>query len=60
MKHGSFEAAVNTVIPWRVERLDGAGYPIISDTFNNKLGPIAGLRINTDGTVVRTNQRGWR
>ena len=60
MKRRSFEAAVNTAIPWWVERLDGAGYTIISDTFNNKLGPIAGLGITPDGTVVRTNQRDGR
>ena len=55
MKRRSFDAAMNRVIPGWVDRLGGASYPIIADTFNNKLGPIVGLRINPDGTVVKTN-----
>lgn len=55
MKLRSFEAAMNSVIPGWVNRLGGANYPIITDTFNNKLGPIVGLRINPDGRVVKTN-----
>ena len=54
MKRRNFDVAVNRLIPAWVERLGGADYPIITETFNNKLGPIVGLRINPDGTVVRT------
>jgi len=54
MKRGSFDAAVNSVIPGWVERVGDASHPIIADTFNKKLGPIIGLRIDLDGTVVRT------
>ena len=55
MKRRSFDVAMNSVIPGWVDRLGGASYPIIADTFNNKLGPIVGLRINPDGRVVKTN-----
>ena len=55
MKRRSLDAAMNSVIPGWVNRLGGANYPIITDTFNNKLGPIVGLRINPDGSVVKTN-----
>ena len=54
-KRRSFDVAMNSVIPGWVDRLGGASYPIIADTFNNKLGPIVGLRINPDGRVVKTN-----
>ena len=52
MKQRSRQAAVDHVIPAWVERVGDTGDPIISDTFNRKLGPIVGMRINPDGTVT--------
>ena len=50
----SMDVAVNNVIPAWVNRVGDTGHPIIADTFNNKVGPIVGLRIEGDGTVART------
>ena len=55
MKRQSFTVAMEHVIPGWVQRAGGPGSPIITDTFNNKVGPLVGLRIRSDGTVVRIN-----
>ena len=41
------------VVPAWVNRVGGPAYPIITDTFNQKVGPIVGLRIERDGSVVK-------
>ena len=50
----SFEAGYETVLPNWLNRL---GYPAwgqgIVDVFNSKIGPILGLRIDLDGSVVK-------
>ncbi len=50
----SFQAAHENVVPNWFQRL---GYPDegqeVVDVFNNKIGPIVGLRINSDGSVAR-------
>ena len=48
-------AAIERVIPGWVQRVGDLSHPIITDTFNNKVGPIVGLRIRTDGTMVLIN-----
>ena len=48
-------AALEHVLPGWVERVGGADSSIIADTFNNKLGPIVGLRVQRNGVVVKTN-----
>ncbi len=45
-------AAIHQVIPAWVDRVGDTRDPIITDTFNRKVGPIVGMRINTDGTVT--------
>ena len=55
MKRRNLDAAINDVIPGWVQRVGDPSHPIIANTFNNKLGPIIGLRIRGDGTVVRIN-----
>ena len=47
-------AAMQHVVPAWVDRVGITGRPIIADSFNSKVGPIVGLRIERDGTVVRT------
>ena len=54
-KRESFTAAIERVIPGWVERAGGPRNPFIADTFNNKVGPMVGLRIRSDGRVVRIN-----
>ena len=54
MRRRSLEAAMTSVIPEWLRQVGSADAPFITETFNNKLGPIVGLRINPDGTVVRT------
>ena len=49
----SLQAAMEHVVPGWVDRVGNTSHPIIADTFNNKLGPIVGLRIEPDGTVVK-------
>ena len=49
---GLHTAAVEYVVPAWVNRVGDTRHPIISDGFNNKIGPIVGLRIETDGSVV--------
>ena len=48
-------AVMEHVVPAWVNRVGDTSHPIIADTFNNKVGPIVGLRIETDGTVVKIN-----
>ena len=48
----SRNAAVNSVIPDWVNRVGNTNAPIITDTFNRKLGPIVGMRIERDGSVT--------
>ena len=48
-------AVMEHVVPAWVNRVGDTSHPIIADTFNNKVGPIVGLRIEADGTVVKTN-----
>ena len=55
IKRQSFSVAIERVIPGWVQRAGGPRSPSIADTFNNKVGPIVGLRIRSDGTVVKTN-----
>ena len=43
------------VVPAWVNRVGDTSHPIIADTFNNKVGPIVGLRIDPDGSVVKIN-----
>jgi len=45
------------VVPGWVNRVGDTNHPIIADTFNRKLGPIVGLRIETDGRVIRVPQQ---
>ena len=50
----SFEtAAMEHVIPAWMRRMGRAGSPFVSRAFNPKLGPIVGLRIESDGLVVK-------
>ena len=51
LDHSFNIAAKDYVIPAWVELVGDPNDPIITDTFNNKIGPIVGLRINPDGTV---------
>ena len=46
-------AVMEQVVPAWVNRVGDTSHPIVADTFNRKLGPIVGLRIQADGTVVR-------
>ena len=39
------------VVPAWINRVGGSAHPIITDTFNNKVGPIVGLRIRRNGSV---------
>lgn len=48
-------AVMEHVVPAWVNRVGNTSHPIIADTFNNKVGPIVGLRIEADGTVVKIN-----
>ncbi len=48
-------AVMEHVVPAWVRRVGDTGHPIIADSFNNKVGPIVGLRIEADGTVVKLN-----
>ena len=53
MRQASFEAARDSVVPYWLQRI---GYPDeAQDTvavFNDKVGPVVGLRIERDGSVV--------
>lgn len=55
MNHRSLNTAVmEHVVPAWVKRVGDTGHTIIADSFNQKVGPIVGLRIEADGTVVKT------
>ncbi len=51
--HSLNTAVMEHVVPAWVNSVGDTSHPIIADTFNRKLGPIVGLRIEADGTVVR-------
>ena len=54
MKYESFNTAAREhVVPAWVNRVGDTWHPIIADTFNNKVGPYVGLRIEPDGSVVK-------
>lgn len=54
IKQHSFNTGViEQVVPNWVNRVGYPTHPIIADTFNNKVGPIVGLRIEADGSVVK-------
>ncbi len=44
-------AVLGSLMPEWVKRVGGADQPII-DVFNEKVGPIVGMKVNPDGTVV--------
>ena len=46
-------AVMEHVVPAWVNRVGDVNHPIISDTFNKKVGPIVGLRIEPDGSVTK-------
>ena len=48
-------AVMEHVVPAWVNRVGNANHPIIADSFNKKGGPIVGLRIESDGRVVKTS-----
>ena len=48
----SRQVFVDRVIPLWVGRVGRTNDPIITDTFNNKVGPIVGMRIERDGSVT--------
>ena len=48
-------AVIEHVVPAWVKRVGDTNHPIIADSFNNKVSPIVGLKIEADGTVVKTN-----
>ena len=48
-------AVMEHVVPAWVNRVGDTDHPIIADSFNQKVGPIVGLRIDDDGSVVKIN-----
>ena len=48
-------AVMEHVVPAWVNRVGDTSHPIIADSFNQKVGPIVGLRIEADGSVVKIN-----
>ena len=48
-------AVMEHVVPAWVNRVGDTDHPIIADSFNNKVGPIVGLKIDEDGSVVKIN-----
>ncbi len=52
LQNMSRQAAIDNVIPNWVDRVGNTRDPIITDTFNRKLGPIVDMHINSDGTVT--------
>ncbi|CAI7996718.1 Solute-binding protein Dde_0634 [Geodia barretti] len=48
-------AVMEHVVPAWVNRVADTNHPIIADSFNQKVGPIVGLRIESNGTVVKIN-----
>ena len=56
IKRRSFiTAALQHVIPGWVERVGDPDHPIIAEAFNERIGPLVGLRIQRNGNVVRSN-----
>ncbi len=55
VRRHSLEAAISSVIPNWIERVGSSRDPIVSNTFNNRVGPIVGLHVPGGGLVVRTN-----
>lgn len=54
MQEYAFENAVlGSLMPSWVERVGGPGEPVVA-VFNEKVGPVVGVKINPDGTVVET------
>ena len=52
MNRRSMEVAINSVVHNWIDRVRGRE---IVETFNNKVGPIVGLRVQRNGKVVKTN-----
>ena len=50
----SDQAVLNNVIPGWIRRVGGMEDPIF-DIFNEKVAPVVNIRIEADGTVVKTN-----
>ncbi len=50
----SDKAIIEDVVPNWVSRVGGPDQPIV-DVFNKKIGTIVGIRVNPDGTAVKTN-----
>ena len=50
----SEQAVLNNVVPGWINRVGNLDDPIF-DIFNEKISPIVGIRIEEDGTVVKTN-----
>jgi hypothetical protein len=46
-------AVMEHVVPAWVNRVGDTNHSIIADSFNNKVGPIVGLRIESDGSVTK-------
>ena len=46
-------AVMEHVVPAWVNRVGDTNHPIIADSFNEKVGPIVGLRIDEDGSVIK-------
>ncbi len=52
MNRLSMEVAISSVVPNWIDRVRGRK---VVETFNQKVGPIVGLRIQRNGEVVKTN-----
>ena len=50
----SDQAVLNNVLPGWIRRVGGMEDPIF-DIFNEKVAPVVNIRIEADGTVVKTN-----
>ncbi len=48
-------AVMEHVVPAWVNQAGNANHPITADSFNSKVGPVVGLRIELDGSVVKTS-----
>ncbi len=45
-------AVVDWVLPRWIDKVGDTNNPIIADTFNLKIGPIVGLHVKSDGTIL--------
>ena len=52
MRQASFEAAKNQVLPNWLQRLSYRQWNGVVAVFNDKVGPVVGLRVEPDGSVV--------